>query len=210
MRTAIHLEAGQVWGAGRMKMRRRTIVLIAGHTVLFQIEGEENSSEPSSSGLHAFHEWIRGNGAVLLGTEAAPHSGKVSDRIVGQRLRAARVNARLSQDEVAAQAGISRTAIALWEGGRRGCSLKRLGDVADVLDIALWDLFREEDEPASLPASDETEQRLLALFRRVDISSRSEVLRWLEVRVGATVERSQISDPIMERLRQITGPAKPV
>lgn len=205
--TVVRLEAGQVWGAGRMKMRRRTIVLVAGHTVLFQVEGEEDSGAPSSSGIYAFHDWVRNNGAVLLGTDAAPHSGKVSDRIVGQRLRAARVSARLSQDEVAVRAEISRTAIALWEGGRRGCSLKRLGDVANVLDISLWDLFREEDEAAS--ASDETEQRLLALFRGADLSSRSEVLRWLEVRVGATAARLQRPDPIVERLRRLSGPAEP-
>lgn len=204
--TLIRLEAGQIWGAGRMKMRRRTIVLVTGHSVLFQIEGEEDKDMSSASGIYEFHDWIRRNGAVLLGMSAASRSGKVSDREIGQRLRTARVSARLSQDEVALQAKISRTAIALWEGGRRGCSLKRLSDIAKVLGISLWDLFREEDAPCCL--SNEIELRLLALFRGADLSSRSEVLRWLELRVGAAVTRQQKSDPIVERLHQLSGPAE--
>ncbi|WP_099349504.1 helix-turn-helix domain-containing protein [Acetobacter aceti] len=186
---AFHLEMGQVWGVGRMKMRHRRIILIAGYSVMFQIEGKEGTAE--HCGISAFQEWIKSNGAVLLKTDIIQHGHTVSDRIIGERLRAIRVGARLSQDEIAERVGLSRTAIALWETGRRGCSLKRLGDVAEALGISALDLLRQEAKTRS--GSVQLEERLLTLFRNVDSFSREEVLRWLERRVETSVDQSNRS-----------------
>lgn len=188
---AIHLETGQIWGAGRMKMRHRKIILVAGHTVMFHVEGNEGTTE--RSGISIFQQWIRSNGAVLLKTDIAQNQQTASDKVIGERLRAVRVGARLSQDEIAERVGLSRTAIALWESGRRGCSLKRLIDVAEALSIPALDLLLEEGavgpENRSVSGLGQLEKRLLTLFRNVDDFSREEVLSWLKRRVAASVNR---------------------
>lgn len=60
----------------------------------------------------------------------------------GARVRARRLELGLSQEELAAHAGLHRTYIGSLERGERNVSLANLAAIADALDVDLGDLLR--------------------------------------------------------------------
>jgi len=66
-------------------------------------------------------------------------------RTVGRRLRLARKLADLTQDQIAAQAGVSRSFVALVEHGTRGVDVYRLRRMAAAAGTTLTALFDEHD-----------------------------------------------------------------
>lgn len=62
----------------------------------------------------------------------------------GANLRDARINAKISQEELAAQAGLDRTYISLLERGKRNPSLVCIGKLAEALQIPMSDIFDAE------------------------------------------------------------------
>lgn len=65
-------------------------------------------------------------------------------RTVGRRLRLARRLVELTQEEVAAAAGVSRSMVALVEQGTHGIDVYRLRRMAAAVGMDLTELF---DEP---------------------------------------------------------------
>lgn len=61
---------------------------------------------------------------------------------LGQRLRALRKDARLTQEELAAQAGLSANYVGEMERGERNPSALALFAVARGLDVPIADLFQ--------------------------------------------------------------------
>jgi transcriptional regulator with XRE-family HTH domain len=57
---------------------------------------------------------------------------------IGTRIRAARRDRNLTQDELADQVGVSRSAVAQWETGRTGQVTGNLSRIAGVLDVNVW------------------------------------------------------------------------
>lgn len=186
----IRFRPGQIWGAGRNRMRRRRIVFVDGRSVAFREEGKAEWTPLTLVTGTNFADWVRAQGAVLLAHDAAVSWPKVSDEEIGRRLRARRVEGRLSQDDVARQSGVSRTAVALWERGKRGCSMRNLAEIAVAVGIDFDTLVA--DLPAAAESSGE-EGHLLGLFRQVDAPSRAEVLRWLEYGPPARRRRSGLA-----------------
>jgi len=72
-------------------------------------------------------------------------SGVLSE--IGQSLRRARQRAALSQEEVAALAGIGCKRYQELEGGRVNMTVRTLHRVADALGLDFWDLVRPLSEP---------------------------------------------------------------
>ena len=66
-------------------------------------------------------------------------------RLVGKRVRAERVWQDLSQDEVAAQAGVTRNFVSAIERGVQGLDAFRLRSVADALGLTFEDLMATDD-----------------------------------------------------------------
>lgn len=66
-------------------------------------------------------------------------------RIVGKRVRAERVWQDLSQDEVAAKAGVTRNFVSAIERGVQGLDAFRLRNVADALGLTFEDLMATDD-----------------------------------------------------------------
>jgi transcriptional regulator with XRE-family HTH domain len=62
---------------------------------------------------------------------------QVSTDSVGQRIRALRLANNLTQDEFAAQLGVSRSAIAQWETDRAGQVRENLERISKVLGTSL-------------------------------------------------------------------------
>lgn len=72
-------------------------------------------------------------------------------RAFGRRLRAVREEKGMSQAAVAKAARIDRSFYSEVETGRHSVSVDRLHDIADVLGVAVADLFPPDPEPTGLP-----------------------------------------------------------
>ena len=65
--------------------------------------------------------------------------------LVGRNLRRYRLAAGLSQEEVAARAGMDLSYLSNIERGRRNPSLLMLADLASVFDVKVGDLLDEDE-----------------------------------------------------------------
>ena len=61
----------------------------------------------------------------------------------GQRVRAERLKQDLSQEELAAKAGLHRTYIGMIERAEKNLSLKNIEKIANALGVEIYDLFAE-------------------------------------------------------------------
>jgi transcriptional regulator with XRE-family HTH domain len=75
-------------------------------------------------------------------------------RAVGKRIRVWRVVNDRSQDELAAEAGVTRNFISAIERGAQGLDAVRLRRLAGVMDMSLGQLLAEPDRAVS-PSSPE-------------------------------------------------------
>lgn len=67
---------------------------------------------------------------------------------VGERLRAARLRAVLTQGDLALALGVDRSTVAKWESGERAMTVVALTRVADVLGIPPAALLEEQRRSA--------------------------------------------------------------
>ena len=83
------------------------------------------------------------SGAQLTGrslADATPtaHNGRRAgaiDRAIGQNIRRQRMNARMSQEELASRIGISCQQLQKYEAGANRIAAARLVDIADALQV---------------------------------------------------------------------------
>ena len=66
-------------------------------------------------------------------------------RRVGQDIRAARRDARLTQQQLAGMIGTSRSSLANLEAGNQEITVTRLAALAEALKLDIADLIRKED-----------------------------------------------------------------
>jgi transcriptional regulator with XRE-family HTH domain len=71
--------------------------------------------------------------------------GQARRRVFGDRLRAFRLKAGLSQEELADRSGLHRTYVSSVERGQRNISLATIHSLADALGIDARDFFGEDD-----------------------------------------------------------------
>ena len=99
--------------------------------------------------------------------------------VIGDRLRAMREAKNLSQEDIEERTGLLRCYLSGVENGRTVPAIETLENIACALDVPLYQLFYDGEEPPALPnlpkrkSSDDIawgssgrEARLLALFRR--------------------------------------------
>lgn len=80
-------------------------------------------------------------------TERAARFAEEACKRVGARLRTARVNAGLTQAEVAALIEVGRSSVANMEAGRQELTVSRLAILASVLEVDLAGLVGEGEAP---------------------------------------------------------------
>ncbi len=73
---------------------------------------------------------------------------------VGRRLRIMRLERNLSQEKLAAQAGVSFQQLQKYERGVNRISASRLYELACILDVCLYDFFEGLDPPGVPPDPD--------------------------------------------------------
>jgi transcriptional regulator with XRE-family HTH domain len=96
---------------------------------------------------------------------------------IGARIRAARRDRGLTQDELADQVGVSRSAVAQWETGRTGQVTGNLSRIAGVLEVNVEYLMFGDDKQATGEARQGDELALLRLYRECDPEDRQMLLR---------------------------------
>ena len=94
----------------------------------------------------------------------------------GGRIRAARLKRGMTQADLAAAVGVSRSAVAQWETERAGQVRGNIARIAAVLGISAGHLVGGEATTDLLP-TDATELALLRLYRECDASDRQLLLR---------------------------------
>ena len=98
--------------------------------------------------------------------------------VIGTRLRGLREERKLSQGDIEERTGLLRCYISRVENGHTIPSIETLERIASALEIPLYQLFYEGDEPPPLPhlskrksteelALDEESQRELRFFEKV-------------------------------------------
>jgi Zn-dependent peptidase ImmA (M78 family)/transcriptional regulator with XRE-family HTH domain len=93
--------------------------------------------------------------------------------VLGRRLREARENRRLTQEQAAQAVGMARTALVHIESGKRSLSTLELLELAKVYQRSVAAFFAEEDDPL-----DRGEERFLVMHRLpVELTSDPEVSR---------------------------------
>ena len=96
---------------------------------------------------------------------------------IGTRIRAARRDRGLTQDELAEQVGVSRSAVAQWETGRTGQVTGNLSRIAGVLEVNVEYLMYGDDKRAMGEVRQSDELALLRLYRECDPEDRQMLLR---------------------------------
>ena len=96
---------------------------------------------------------------------------------IGDRLRTARRDRGLTQDQLADQIGVSRSAVAQWETGRAGQVTGNLSRIAEVLDTNVEFLMLGTDKHAAGQVGQGDELALLRLYRECDPEDRQLLLR---------------------------------
>jgi transcriptional regulator with XRE-family HTH domain len=96
---------------------------------------------------------------------------------IGTRIRAARLDRGLTQDELSDQVGVSRSAVAQWETGRTGQVTGNLSRIADVLGINVEYLMHGDNKRAAGDVRQGDELALLRLYRECNPEDRQMLLR---------------------------------
>lgn len=71
--------------------------------------------------------------------------------LFGQRLRAARVDMALSQEELADQADLHRTYIGQVERGERNISVDNMEKLAEAVGQDLWRMLQPDERVVKMP-----------------------------------------------------------
>ncbi len=96
---------------------------------------------------------------------------------IGTRISARRRQRSLTQDDLAREIGVSRSAVAQWETGRTGQITGNLSRIAAALDVGVEYLVHGDDKRAAAEARQGDELALLRLYRECDPEDRQMLLR---------------------------------
>ena len=109
---------------------------------------------------------------------------------VGARIRIARLARGLTQADLAAGVGVSRSAVAQWETERSGQVRGNLSRIAAVLGVSVGHLLDGLEAGAEPVADNATELALLRLYRTCNEDDRAFLLR-TAAHLARTAERER-------------------
>lgn len=96
---------------------------------------------------------------------------------IGERIRQARQARGLTQEQLAEEVGVSRSAVAQWETGRAGQVTGNLTRIAEVLGTGMDQLTHGRVKPRSGPPGTGDEVAMLRLYRECRSEDRQLLLR---------------------------------
>ena len=95
----------------------------------------------------------------------------------GERIRAARVAAGLTQESLAREVGVTRSAVAQWETDRAGQIGGNLARIAEILGVSVGHLLTGVSSEGGAAAEHGTELALLRLYRTLGPEDRALIMR---------------------------------
>lgn len=110
-------------------------------------------------------------------TQSGPDPALADPARIGARIRAARMERGLTQDQLAVAVGVSRSAVAQWETGRAGQITGNLTRIASVLAVNVEFLMYGHDKFASAQTTSGDEIAMLRLYRACSAEDRQFLLR---------------------------------
>jgi len=96
---------------------------------------------------------------------------------IGERIRTARQERGLTQEELAEAVGVTRSAVAQWETGRAGQVTTNLTRIAAVLEVGVEDLMFGDDKASPQRAIRGDELAILRLYRDCSPADQQLLLR---------------------------------
>ena len=113
--------------------------------------------------------------------ESADNLGELK-KILGERVRAARLQAGMTQRQLGEQVGVSNVSISDWERGISQPSITLLWQLASTLGVSMGSLLRQPLVPMEVKG-DAGLENFLELFRDLTPELRRQVLsymRWIK------------------------------
>jgi transcriptional regulator with XRE-family HTH domain len=107
----------------------------------------------------------------------ARESTKTFNISAGERIRAARVAAGLTQEALAREVGVTRSAVAQWETDRAGQIGGNLARIAEILGVSVGHLLTGVSSEGGAAAEHGTELALLRLYRTLGPEDRALIMR---------------------------------
>ncbi|HQT76264.1 MAG: XRE family transcriptional regulator [Rhodospirillales bacterium 20-64-7] len=96
---------------------------------------------------------------------------------IGARIRAVRRDRGITQDDLANQIGVSRSAVAQWETGRAGQITGNLTRIAEMLGVTVEYLLHGHDKRAAMEVQQGDELALVRLYRECQPEDQQLLLR---------------------------------
>lgn len=97
----------------------------------------------------------------------------------GQKLKALRESASMTQVELAERLGVSRSAVGMYERDQREPDLDMIEAIADVFNVSMAMLTERKEEPQ--PISQLRLDRLIAIFNRMTDENQAHFLALGEI-----------------------------
>lgn len=113
--------------------------------------------------------------AMLGDLSYNPHMS--DSQAIGERIRTARQERGLTQEELAEAVGVTRSAVAQWETGRAGQVTTNLTRIAAVLEVGVEDLMFGDDKASPQRAIRGDELAILRLYRDCSPADQQLLLR---------------------------------
>lgn len=98
-------------------------------------------------------------------------------RDIGERIRRLRKERGMTQEQLAEDVGVSRSAVAQWETGRAGQLTTNLARIADVLGVGLEHLTHGPVRGGVRQAASSDELAIVRLYRECRSEDRQLLLR---------------------------------
>lgn len=102
------------------------------------------------------------------------------------RLKEIRESKGMTQTQLGEVIGAKKSAVSLWESGKRQIDNNTLKSLADFFGVSVdYILGRDQDELAPdtiAPALLTREERMLQMFRQMDEKEQDAFIKWLEKR----------------------------
>jgi transcriptional regulator with XRE-family HTH domain len=117
-------------------------------------------------------------------------NGQQGIETVGARIRAARLARAMTQADLAAAVGVSRSAVAQWETERSGQVRGNLTRIASVLGVTVEHLLNGAALSVQIGPENATEHALLRLYRACTEDDRAFLLR-TATRLARAAERER-------------------
>lgn len=119
---------------------------------------------------------MRKGGVTLLGAE-----WKSDPEIIGEKIKAARKKAKLTQEQLAEEigGGCTNKVISRYENGRVEMGVQALCDIAESLEVPVNDLVPDR---LQVHRADENQQELDSIFTELSEEKKTQLLqmaRWL-------------------------------